>query len=374
MRLTKIGSGLIRRSRLLVFCLTAVIVSSPAEGARVLRITGRPENQIADAVLKQLLSSPLAGTAPRLHYQVELVKSKIANAYSFPSGEILITSGLFWVLKDQQGVWAAAIGHELGHMIEDNPASLAQFQAALRRDYEQAASRQETLPEKENNETLESINKLTAAKDRHGQESAADFIGLVLMAEAGYEPGFAVVLDQRMRAGLGDASGLVAAMQHHPRWSDRVQSAGESNRVAMALFASRWPDASHSPGGDPPPYGVIRHVTASDSGPRQAHGGVDISTSIDVHNTQRGAIRVAAEFSDARLHILHAASSGKASNTPLVLTGFLTPPRDGMATITLTLPPHALATAEDRVTGIIFLMSGREVLDIANVPVKLPPD
>lgn len=356
----------------LALCTVAPALSSLAAAARLQRITGKPENKIADAVLGQLLSTPLGATAPRLHYQVELVKSNIANAYSFPSGEILITSGLFWVLKDQQGVWAAAIGHELGHRIAESPESLAQFHTALRRDYERAAGGHGTFSAVEGDANLRLIDSLTAVKDLHGEESAADFIGLILMAEAGYQPGFAVVLDQRMRAGLGDASGLTAALRRHPRWSDRVRSTRQSDRIAMALFRSHWPEASNSPGGGPPAYGVIRRLDASGQGGAEAQGPVTITVSVDVYNTQGRNIRVAAEFSDAKLKILHATPSAHSPGGPLVLNSTLNPSADGAATVKLTLIPHTLATAEERVTGIVFLMSGTEVLDIANVTVKVP--
>jgi predicted Zn-dependent protease len=71
-----------------------------------------------------------------------------------------------------------------------------------------------------------------------GQESEADHIGLILMAQAGYDPREAVPFWQRMSAGAR-GSGPPEFLSTHPSGETRVRQLQEWMPEALAAYRSR---------------------------------------------------------------------------------------------------------------------------------------
>ncbi|MGH9470586.1 MAG: M48 family metalloprotease [Terriglobia bacterium] len=325
------------------------------------------KNRTADEVLHSLLASPLGKTAPALRYRVELIDDIYPNAFSNFKGKIDITSGIFPVLDGDHGVWAAVIGHELGHIILHHPDCLPRFEAALRQAYRdsRARSQDQTPPRWPNVQLGQGISRLKLSR---AEELQADFIGMMLMAEAGYQPGFAVLLDQRLRYGLGDTPGVVALFSHHPRLETREEHTKEFYDLAMAMFRTRWPDAARSPGGNLPPYGEIGHWTFA-----QADGGHKLVFRVpfQVHNAAGLTVRVAAFFLDGDLRVRSTMPAFRATDGSLVANRFL-PGADSKSTeVTLNIPKPALATQDHKLLAVVFLMVGKRVLDGSKLKVEL---
>ncbi|MGH9446240.1 MAG: M48 family metalloprotease, partial [Terriglobia bacterium] len=116
------------------------LLTCPAFGTHA-HISGTPLNHVAGEVLQDLLSSPLGRTLPPLHYRVILLNDGMANAFSQTDGAVYITSGLFPIFEGDRGVWAAVIGHELGHVLLGHPRDIPRFEAALRQAYAKARTR-----------------------------------------------------------------------------------------------------------------------------------------------------------------------------------------------------------------------------------------
>lgn len=318
---------------------------------------------MADEVLHNLLDSPLGRKAPALHYRVELIEDIYPNAFSNYKGKIDITSGIFPVLDDDSGVWAAVIGHELGHVILHHPGRLPAFEAELHHLYENSLADARVRAPWPDVQLGKGISKFKLSRN---EELQADFIGMMLMAEAGYQPGFAVLLDQRLRNGLGDTPSVVALFSTHPRLETREHHTKEFYALAMDIFHARWPDAARSPGGNLPPYGAIGHWTF-----QRQNGQLVFRVPFEVHNAAGLKVRVAAFFIDGDLRVRSTMPAYRAVDGSLVANQFLPGAADKSYDVTLSVPKAALAEHHDKLLAVVFLMVGKRVLDGSKLKVDL---
>lgn len=358
-----------KRSRYELVWLTQalMIVTCCAAFARRPKIVNSSENRIANEVLKNLLSSPLGKMMPRLNYQVALLAAAPANAFSNFQGKIYITEGLFPALYTDRGVWAAVIGHELGHVILHNPSYLPGFKERLRQDYLKARSEgfDQGPPQWPDIHLGQGISKLKFSRE---EEIQADFIGMMLMAEAGYQPSFVVILEQRLRYGMGDQAGILTMFSHHPRMETREEHTEKFYNIAMDIFRMRWPDAGKSPGGNLPPYGKLGPWTL-----QQAKGLLVFRVPFQVHNAAGMRVRIAAIFLDKNLRISTTDPRYLASDGSLALNSFIPGATDKSGRVILSVPAADLATHNRHLTAVVFLMAGERLLDISKLRTDLSP-
>ncbi|HEV2416687.1 MAG TPA: M48 family metalloprotease [Terriglobia bacterium] len=353
-----------RLFRFPAFALALLLALCSSAFARRPDIVNTPDNKIADEVLTNLLASPLGQTMPRLHYKVTLLDDIMPNAFSNFQGQVYITSGIFPALYQDQGVWAAVIGHELGHVLLHNPKSLPAFKARLRQDYLAAVKSTHVPSDWPGLHLGEGISVLKLSRE---EELQADFIGMMLMTEAGYQPGYAVLLDQRLRYGLGDTPGIVAAFSHHPRLETREAHAQEFYNAAMSIFQMRWPDVAKSPGGNLPPYGQIGAWTLEQTG-----GRLIFHVPFQVHNAENMRVRIAAIFLDKNQRVPPVDSQYRASDGSLVLNAFTPGTVNKAGDVTLQVPVQQLATHDHHVIAVVFLMAGNRAIDLSKRGLDLP--
>lgn len=327
-------------------------------------IVRTPDNKIANQALASLLGSPLGNRMPSLRYQVTLLDAAAPNAFSNFQGQVYITSGIFPALDHDQGVWAAVIGHELGHVLLHNPKSLPRFKARLREDYLAATGKTALPPDWPGARLGEGISKLKLSRE---EELQADFIGMMLLAEAGYQPGFAVLLDQRLRNGLGDTPGIVAAFSHHPRLETREAHAEAFYGAAMSIFKMRWPDAAASPGGNLPPYGTIGAWTLT-----LTNGNIAFQIPFQIHNAEGMRVRVAAFFLDKNVRVPPVNPQDRASDGSLVLNWFTPGAVNKSGEAELQTPARELAAHDHHVIAVVFLMAGGRPVDLVKRALDLP--
>lgn len=358
-------SHLSQRSVFLLFILTSACTVAFARQAK---ITGTRNNLIAGEVLKVLLSTPLGQSGPHLHYEVDLLDDLHPNGSTDTRGKIFITSGLFPVLDSDRGVWAAVIGHELGHTFLHDPRCLTRFESVLRRAYQKARAEgydqgPPSLPELH---LGQAISKLTMSREGEVQ---ADFIGMMLMAEAGYQPGFAVLLNQRLQYGLGDEPGFVAIFSHHPRLETREQHNLKYYGAALDIFRSRWPDAAKSPGGNLPPFGSLEGWTLK---PAVDGSRLVFDVPFEVHNAEGMKIRVAAAFLNHDARVPAKDAKYRATDGSLVLNAYLPGAASESSRVKLSVPLSALDARNRKLLAVVFLMAGNRLLDVSKMPYSLP--
>jgi len=356
---------LLKRTGLFLLLLASIC---PVALARRAKITGTRSNLIADAVLKSLLATPLGQTGPHVQYQVTLLDDPYANAFTNTRGNIYITRGLLPALDGDRGVWAAVIGHELGHTFLHHPRSLPRFESALRSAYQKARAEgynqgPSSLPDLH---LGQGISGLTLSRQ---EEVQADLIGMMLMAEAGYQPAFTVLLDQRLQYGLGDEPGFVAIFSHHPRLETREKHNLEYSGEAMDIFRSRWPDVAKSPGGNLPPYGSLGPWTL-----RPAAGGSRLVFSVpfEVHNAEGMNVRVAAAFLDHGVRVPAKDAKYRAVDGSLVVNAYLPGAASESNRVTLSVPVSAIDARKRKLLAVVFLMAGNRLLDVSKLSYSLP--
>ncbi len=153
----------------------------------------------------------------RTQWEVTLFSENQANAFALPGGKIGVYAGLLDVAINQHQL-AAVIAHEVGHVIANHSNERASQNAI--RDVGVAVARILDV----NDTTLEAIDMGT----RYGfflpfnrtQESEADSIGIILMAEAGFDPEQSVELWLRMNSDSGPRP--PEFMSTHPAPESRI--------------------------------------------------------------------------------------------------------------------------------------------------------
>jgi predicted Zn-dependent protease len=168
---------------------------------------------------------------PEWDWQFTLFDNPEPNAFALPGGKVGVYTGLFKVAQNDAQL-AAVMGHEVGHAIARHGAErmshgiLAQLggvavgaatgSQAVVDLYSQAATLGVILPYS------------------RGQESEADEIGLMLMAEAGYDPREAVTLWQNFEALGGQRP--PEFLSTHPSEGTRIQRLQELMPKALEIY------------------------------------------------------------------------------------------------------------------------------------------
>jgi len=149
---------------------------------------------------------------------------KQANAFALPGGKVAVYTGIFPVARDSAGL-AAVIGHEVAHAIARHGAErMSQGLVAEVAGTGLAVGLGSYSPA-----TQTAVMQAFGLGVQVGhmlpfgraQESEADHIGLILMAQAGYDPAAAVDLWRRFEA--GGSSGPPEFLSTHPSYGTRIQ-------------------------------------------------------------------------------------------------------------------------------------------------------
>lgn len=156
------------------------------------------------------------------------------NAFALPGGKVGVNSGLFKVAKNDDQL-AAVIGHEVAHAIARHGAErMSQGQLA------QVGGAAVALGTGSG-----AYTSAYAVLAQYGfmlpnsrtQESEADHIGLLYMAEAGYDPRAAVDLWRNMEA--AGAGGQLEFLSTHPSPGNRIARLQELMPEALAVYNAR---------------------------------------------------------------------------------------------------------------------------------------
>jgi len=205
-----------------------------------------PVKRVAARIVEAAKRSKYAEMANQFQWEVTVIKDdKTPNAFALPGGKMAVYTGIFPMAKTEAGL-AAVMGHEVVH-------------ALARHGAERMSQGQLT------NAGLQSVGAAAGAAGRGGMlgqatmaalgvgaqvgvllpfsrkhESEADYIGILLAADAGYDPREAVALWERM----GQTSGGGAPsefMSTHPSHETRIDQLKRWMPEAMAIYQSKQP-------------------------------------------------------------------------------------------------------------------------------------
>jgi hypothetical protein len=343
--------------------MTAILLAAALAATARARAPQDPADdyRLANEALQDLLATPLGHTLPRLPWKIEILQSWGVNAYSNESGAISITRGLGWVLGDHTGLWAAAIAHELAHAVMLNPACQPQFEAEVGRAYRAAGGNPDDPQAAEDLRVTPARGGMLHLAGQRQVEYEADRLGLLLMAEAGFHPDYAMALDRRMLSTIGEETRYSEFLLSHPIWSNREQQNRREQRVPLAIFARLWPDASRSPGGPPPPFGKVHSVTVSDD---RAAATIVFDVKFEMTNLAGRQARVAAILLDRNRKLRTSRPEYRAPDGTLAVNAMLPAFHDGTGEITLRIPRDAVESGGKKLRAAIFLVAGDWTLDL----------
>lgn len=198
-----------------------------------------PEKEMVARVASRLARA-VGDDAQGFEWQVSLVRSEQANAFCLPGGKIVVFTGILAHTRTEAAL-AAVMGHEMAHAIARHGS-----QRMLRTSLAQTVmvGAQFSFSEMDYQQR-QMVMAALGAGAQYGfilpfsreHENEADVMGLMYMAQAGYDPREAIGFWERMeRAGGGQPPEF---MSTHPSHATRVQRLQEVMPRALAKYEER---------------------------------------------------------------------------------------------------------------------------------------
>nr|XP_043608727.1 uncharacterized protein LOC122580514 [Erigeron canadensis] len=166
-----------------------------------------------------------------LKWEVLVVNDHVVNAFCLPGGKIVVFTGLLEHFKTDEEV-ATIIGHEVAHCVARHAAE--QITKNLWFTIGQLILYQFVMPDLVNTMS----NLLLKLPFSRRMEIEADYIGVLLMASAGYDPRIAPKVFEKLGQVSGD-SALQNYLSTHPSGKKRSKLLSEANVMHEALSIYR---------------------------------------------------------------------------------------------------------------------------------------
>ena len=215
-----------------------------------------PVKRVTSRIVEAAKRSKYAEMAKQFQWEVTVIKDdKTMNAFALPGGKIAVYTGIFSVAKTEAGL-AAVLGHEVTHALARHGAErMSQGQATnIGVQVLGAAAGAGTGSAALGQATMAALGAgaqvgvLLPFSRKH--ESEADYIGILLAADAGYDPRESVHLWERMEQ-LSDGGGPSEFLSTHPGHETRIEQLKKWMPEAMAIYQAKQP----VPAAELPPIG-----------------------------------------------------------------------------------------------------------------------
>jgi len=215
-----------------------------------------PVKRVASHIIEAAKRSKYAEEAKQFQWEVTVIKDdKTMNAFALPGGKIAVYTGIFPVAKTEAGL-AAVLGHEVTHALARHGAermSQGQLTNAALQVVGAAAGASGVNPLLSQGAMAAlgagaQVGVLLPFSRKH--ESEADYIGILLAADAGYDPRESVHLWERMEQ-LSGGVGPAEFLSTHPGHETRIEQLQKWMPEAMGIYQSKQP----IPAAELPPVG-----------------------------------------------------------------------------------------------------------------------
>lgn len=215
-----------------------------------------PVKRVASHIIEAAKRSKYAEEAKQFQWEVTVIKDdKTMNAFALPGGKIAVYTGIFPVAKTEAGL-AAVLGHEVTHALARHGAermSQGQLTNAALQVVGAAAGASGVNPLLSQGAMAAlgagaQVGVLLPFSRKH--ESEADYIGILLAADAGYDPRESVHLWERMEQ-LSGGGGPSEFLSTHPGHETRIEQLQKWMPEAMGIYQSKQP----VPAAELPPVG-----------------------------------------------------------------------------------------------------------------------
>jgi len=191
----------------------------------------------------------LAANKPEYHWEFAVIQEdRMINAFALPGGKVAVFTGLLPVTKTEGGL-ATVMGHEVAHALQRHGAE--RMSRGILEQIAQVGAMAGAASGAVNPQAVMAMQNAygvgVSLPFNRAQESEADYIGLKLMAKAGYDPREAVPFWERMsgcpRNMLGklcfrSQSAMPEFLSTHPSDITRINNLEAALPDAMRLYQS----------------------------------------------------------------------------------------------------------------------------------------
>ena len=203
-----------------------------------------PVQRVAARIIEAAKRSKYASIAQQFRWEVTVIKDdKTANAFALPGGKMAVYTGIFPSAKTEAGL-AAVMGHEVVHALARHGAErMSQGQlttaalqvagAAVGATGGGVALSQATMAALG---VGAQVGVLLPFSRKH--ESEADYVGILLAADAGYDPRESIALWERM-AHLSRGREPAEFLSTHPSHGTRIEQLKTWMPEAMAIYQTK---------------------------------------------------------------------------------------------------------------------------------------
>lgn len=200
---------------------TATKSSNATQSAMVTRVG----KKIAAATEQYLKQNGLESEVKNFAWEFSLVKDEQVNAFCMPGGKIVVYEGLMKIIGSEDEL-AVVVGHEVAHAVAKHSNErmsqqlMAQYGAAI---LEQAVSNKSAAVQQLAS-TVYGVGAQYGVMLPYSRkhEIEADYMGLVFMTMAGYNPEVALSFWKKMSA--GGSSSAPEFMSTHPSDATRIEA------------------------------------------------------------------------------------------------------------------------------------------------------
>lgn len=203
-----------------------------------------PVKRVAARIIEAAKRSKYAEMAQQFQWEVIVIKDdKTMNAFALPGGKIAVYTGIFPVAQTEAGL-AAVLGHEVVHALARHGAE-RMSQGQLTNAVLQVAGAAAGAAGGGGMISQAAMAALGAGAQvgvllpfSRKHESEADYIGILLAADAGYDPRESVSLWERMGQ-LSRGGGPSEFLSTHPSHETRIDQLKKWMPEAMGIYQSR---------------------------------------------------------------------------------------------------------------------------------------
>lgn len=177
-------------------------------------------------------------TGVPFQWEITVLRSDELNAWAMPGGKMAFYTGLVERLKLSDNEIAVVMGHEMAHALQEHGKS-DRTVSTITGIVGAVADIAVTASTGVNTEGLLSsgVDLIATKPFSRSQETEADEVGLMLMAESGYNPSAAPNVWVKMSQANGD-SGL-SIFSTHPSNADRQENLARLVPEAMKVYNAR---------------------------------------------------------------------------------------------------------------------------------------
>ncbi len=205
-----------------------------------------PVKRVAARIVEAAKRSKYAEMANQFKWEVTVIKDdKTPNAFALPGGKMAVYTGIFPMAKTEAGL-AAVMGHEVVHALARHGAermSQGQLTNAALQVLGTAAGTAggNAMLGQAAMAALGAgaqVGVLLPFSRKH--ESEADYVGILLAADAGYDPRESVHLWERMEQ-LSGGKRPAEFLSTHPGHETRIEQLKKWMPEAMAIYQTKQP-------------------------------------------------------------------------------------------------------------------------------------